>query len=109
MQVAYAAFMHQKKVLMSDNYTPEEMAVGVFVGTDELHLIAIGKQDAVLAAKSAGYWAAGMAYGSDTYTEFYRLMLEEAVCQIAVALGNNKIGEINEIYQAAMEDVLSFE
>lgn len=109
MQVAYAAFLQQKKVLLPDNYSEEAKRFGVYVGTDELHLIAIGNHEAVLAAKRAGYWAARMAYDGDTYTEYYKLMLEDAVCQIAVALGNNKIDEINIIYEAAMEDVLSFE
>ena len=108
MQVAYAAFLQQKKVLLPDNYTEEALRTGVYVGTDELHLIAVDKHDAVLAAKSAGYWAARMAYDGDTYTEFYKLMLEEAVCKIAVALGINKIEEINEVYEAAMEVLFSF-
>ena len=109
LQVAYSAFCQQKKVLLPDDYSEEARRFGVYVGTDELHLIAIGKHEAVLAAKSAGYWAARMAYGGDAYTEYYKLMLEEAVCQIAVALGNNKIDEINIVYEAAMEDLLSFE
>lgn len=109
MNVAYSAFLHLKMVLLPDNYSEEAKRFGVYVGNDELHLIAVDKHDAVLAAKSAGYWAARMAYDGDTYTEFYKLMLEEAVCKIAVALGNNKIEEINEVYEAAMEDLLSFE
>ena len=73
MQVAYSAFLQQKKVLLPDNYSEEARRFGVYVGTNELHLIGIGKHDAVLAAKSAGYWAARMAYDGDTYTEFCRL------------------------------------